>query len=78
MTTRTSEGMQCATRTIRELGGEIYAELAREFAESELPWKVRCDIVDLVMAVLARHDGVVLQNDSDIPVLPLADNPGSE
>jgi hypothetical protein len=56
-------------RTIRELGGEIWAELG-PIPEIDLRWDVRDTIVDIVMGVLARHAGAVLENDQDIPVEP--------
>jgi hypothetical protein len=57
-------------RTIRELGGEVWAELS-SLPEGDLPWQVRSDVVDVVMGVLARHGGSVLENDPDLPVAPL-------
>jgi hypothetical protein len=57
-------------KTIRELGGEIAAELFR-IPESELPWGTQSKIVDIVMGVLARHSGEVIKNDEDLPVAPL-------
>ncbi len=58
------------TKTIREFGGEIAAELLR-LAESELPWQTLPKIVDIVMGVLARHAAVQIENDVDLPVTPL-------
>lgn len=52
------------------LGGEIAPELYR-IPESELPWGTQSKIVDIVMAVLARHSGEVIKNDEDLPVTPL-------
>ena len=57
-------------RTVRELGGEVWAELAR-LPEDELPWGARDRIIDVVMGVLARHAGAEIKNDSDLPVTPL-------
>jgi hypothetical protein len=57
-------------RTVREQGGEIWAELHR-LPESELHWKTRERVADIVMGVLARHVGEVIQNDGDLPVVPL-------
>lgn len=57
-------------RTIRELGGEIHAELTK-IPEAELHWQVKNAVLDLVMGVLARHSGSVLENDRDLPVTPL-------
>jgi hypothetical protein len=56
--------------TVRELGGEIWAELS-SFSDSELPWQTKNRIVDVVMGVIARHVGSVVKNDSDLPVSPL-------
>jgi hypothetical protein len=58
-------------RTIRELGGEIWSELSAAITEEEANWKVKNRIVEITMAVLARYDGVVLENDADLPVQPL-------
>jgi len=58
------------TKTIRELGGEIAAELFR-LPESDLPWQTQHKIVDIVMDVLARHAGQSIENDEDLPVTPL-------
>jgi hypothetical protein len=58
-------------RTVRELGGEIWAELSYSFSEDDINWEMRNAVVDLVMAVLARHIGVSLVNDGELPVTPL-------
>jgi len=57
-----------ATKTIRELGGEIWSEL-QHF--EGLDWKLGNRITDVVMGVLARHDGSLMVNDKDLPVTPL-------
>jgi hypothetical protein len=57
-------------KTIRELGGEIWAELSF-IPETTLDWETRNAVVDLVIGVLARHSGSVLSNDEDLPVSPL-------
>jgi hypothetical protein len=64
----TSDSNQRA-RTVRELGGEIWAELS-SIPEGDLRWDVRNAIVDVVMGVLARYAGTVLENDPDLPVEP--------
>lgn len=67
-------------RTVRELSGEIFAELNHDMRE-------RCAagdplyqglgnaafgaIIDLITGVLARHVGSVIVNDQDIPAVPL-------
>jgi hypothetical protein len=56
-------------RTVRELGGEIWAELS-SIPEGDLRWDVRNAIVDVVMGVLARYTGSVLEADPDLPVDP--------
>ncbi len=57
-------------KTIRELGGDVWAELHR-IPEPELDWKTRERIVDIVMGVLARHTDLEVRNDEDLPVSPL-------
>jgi hypothetical protein len=63
------------TRSIRELGGEIWAELDVRIgsgASSELlDWKSVGQVTEIVMAVLARYSGHRLVNDTDLPVEPL-------
>jgi hypothetical protein len=56
--------------SVRELGGEVWAELS-SFSDSELDWQIKNRIVDLVMGVVARHAGAAIMNDTDLPVLPL-------
>jgi len=56
--------------TVRELGGEIWAEFS-SLAEGELPWKTKNKIVDIVMGVIARHVGMTVGNDEGLPVSPL-------
>ena len=58
------------SRTIRELGGEIWAEsqiLLRDDDDVDF----LNEMIDIAMGVLARHTGKVIQNDSDLPVEPL-------
>ena len=57
-------------RTIRELGGELWAELSPQ-PEEKVPRRARAAIVDILMGVLARHAGSVIENDRDLPVEPL-------
>jgi hypothetical protein len=71
MTTSHSDS-SASTRTVRELGGEIWSELEKADVAQQVDWQVRNAIVDLVMSVLARHSGKRLENDSDLPVTPLA------
>jgi hypothetical protein len=56
--------------TVRELGGEIWAELS-SLSDGELPWQTKNRVVDLVMGVIARHVGTAIRNDADLPVEPL-------
>jgi hypothetical protein len=57
------------SRTIRELGGELWAELS-SMPPTQLHWKVRDIVVDIIMGVLARHSGSIMENDRDLPVTP--------
>lgn len=54
--------------TIREFAGELWAELAKRVDEKEATFEVRNQIVDIVMGVLARHSGSIIENDRDLPV----------
>jgi hypothetical protein len=55
-------------RTIRELGGEIWAELEKRIPDHRADWRTRGSIVDVVMGVLAAHAGEMIENDVDLPV----------
>jgi hypothetical protein len=62
--------------TIRELGGEIWAELfalrrVHKGKFNELNVEISNSLIDLVMGVLARHEGEYIRNDADLPVIPL-------
>jgi hypothetical protein len=59
------------SRTIRELGGEIWSELRSEISEEEANWEVKNRMVEIMMAVRARHAGAIIENDADLPVEPL-------
>ncbi len=63
--------------TIRELGGEIWAELSLRVPETQLSWRAKDAIVDVIMGVLARHEGARILNDRDLPVevLPKGTSP---
>ena len=74
-----------ATKTIRELGGEIWAELSAErqcpdSKLSSLDWQQANDISDFVMSVLARHAGVTLIQDEGLEVVarPIAATEASD
>jgi hypothetical protein len=63
-------------RTVRELGGEIWAEITTRMREKQGAF-TNLDVptlnatIDLIMGVLARYNGVVIVNDPDLPVIPL-------
>jgi hypothetical protein len=59
------------SRTIRQLGGEIWIELQAVVPEPEADWRTWDTIIEVVMAVLARHAGTTIENDHDLPVTPL-------
>jgi hypothetical protein len=71
MTTSSSGSSNRTDISVRELGGEIWAELVYTFPESELPWQIGNRVVDVVMGVIARHVGAAIRNDPDLPVSPL-------
>ena len=62
---------RASQRTVRELGGEIWAELTMRFSEEKVDWQVKSEITEMVMGVLARYDGVRIKIDKDFPVQPL-------
>lgn len=68
-TAATGGGERMSEKTVRELGGEVWAELSR-LPDAQLHWKRDEQVVDLVMGVLARHLGASIQNDRDLPVSP--------
>ena len=66
--------------TIRELGGEMWAELSDLVQVSKAQgdntfmgynFEALNKTIDLAMAVVARHVGETIVNDGDIPVIPL-------
>jgi hypothetical protein len=57
-------------RTVRELAGEIWAE-TKYLEGYDLNWKMIESVLDVVMGVLARHEGKLIVNDADLPVTPL-------
>ena len=66
-------------RTVRELGGEIARELVMQLWLGDRKMARLIDnlegfngAIDLVMGVLARHDGKVIKNDHNLPVTPLS------
>jgi hypothetical protein len=67
-------------KTIRELGGEIWAEIFsemqarpndRRFKIEDISTHTVDALMDLIMGVLARHEGSVITNDKDLPVEPI-------
>jgi hypothetical protein len=64
-------GFDETSRTVRELGGAIWAELSTRIPNDELDWRMTERMMDIVLGVLARHLGKVIADDSDLPVRPL-------
>ena len=64
-------------RSVRQLGGEIWIELQAALPEAETDWRTRSRIIEIIMAVLARHTGATIENDADLPVDPLPGKPPS-
>jgi hypothetical protein len=65
-------------RTVRELGGEIAMEIMmrslrgnKKLAHLNDDLEATSATIELVMRVLARHNGKVIKNDIDFPVVPL-------
>jgi hypothetical protein len=64
------------TRTVRELGGEFWAELngirlsAPDTPIGGIDTQAMNDAIDVLMGVLARHCGKTILNDEDLPVAP--------
>jgi hypothetical protein len=63
---------------VRELAGEIWAEWNMEklnapdnSALTKVPVDAEQHLLDILMGVLARHEGSVIVIDQDIPVEPL-------
>jgi hypothetical protein len=57
-------------RSVRALGGELWDELMAREIEG-VDWRGKSAVVDLMMGVLARHFGAVIDDDDDLPVNPL-------
>jgi hypothetical protein len=62
-----------SSRSVRELGGEIWAEVTMRFRETgrQIDIETKNIIIDLLVAVLARHIGETIENDEEMPVVPL-------
>lgn len=64
--------------TVRELAGEIWAEIEMESRDplingpafQTVDLQALNRIIDIVMGVLARHDNALIVNDKDLPVEP--------
>lgn len=71
--------MQIPKRTIRELGGEIWAEVRSRIGQNKdgevAEVQAVSQFVDIAMGVLARYENHQIVNDQDFPVarLPKAD-----
>ena len=63
--------MMIKKRTVRELGGEFWSELNDRVEESDANFEVKNQIVDILMGVLARHEGAIIENDEGLRVIPL-------
>lgn len=71
-------------KTVRELGGEIWAEITHRQNDQEndsligkIDFRATQELNDLVMGILARHVGCEITNDEDLPVEPLKLNEDS-
>ncbi len=67
-------------RTVRELSGEIWAEINHMILDGVKPFtafeddektKLLGACIELISGVLARYDGFSIVNDKDFPVEPL-------
>jgi len=70
------------SRTVRELAGEIWAEINYYYRKqpdlSSLDLAVLNTFLDVAMGTLARHSGEVITNDVDLPVEPRPEGDESE
>lgn len=69
-------------RTVRELGGEVWAEITVRMLHGDgklkdLQVEVLHEIIDLMTAVLARYKGTIIEDDAELPVVPLEPYPRS-
>ena len=63
--------------SVRELGGEIWAELERvrqkdDSQFKDLDYQACHHLTDFIMSILARHIGVTIFNNAGLEVEPLA------
>lgn len=67
------------SRTVRELGGEIFRAIAdaqgnpEYWALNQVDFSGQKMLVELMMRVLARHVGTTISQDPELPVQPLAE-----
>ena len=52
-------------RTAREIAWDFWAELD-SLEEGKLDWKIRSELIETLMKVLATYDGVCIVNDRDL------------
>ena len=71
MTTPSTDNELQNQRTVRELSGEIWAEITMRMPEEDLHWQTADKLVQLIIGVLARHVGKVIVNDEGLEVEPL-------
>lgn len=62
-------------KTVRELGGEFWAELNMDSRDPNskfagLDFRVKGDLADFLMTILARHVGAMILNDEGLAVEP--------
>jgi hypothetical protein len=75
--------MTTTKKSVRELGGEFWAELnhERESPHSKLAaitWQQSNELCDFLMSVLARHVGSQIANDEGLEVTPRPLTPAKE
>ena len=59
-----------------ELGDELDTLIREAGKTTDSPmkgfdWRMKIVVIDTLMGVLARHSGMVIVNDEDLPVTPL-------
>lgn len=67
--------MKTKTRSVRELGGEIWAELDAERRKdgsvfARLDHSTNDHLADFIMSILARHIDTTIVNDTGLEVTP--------
>jgi hypothetical protein len=68
--------MSPTARTVRELGGEIWAEMRICLCDpqhlwAQMDWRHISPVTDIVMSVPARRNGTAIVNDESFPFTPL-------